>query len=1639
MARHRNTFENGMVQDRLDAFAPSDTYFAALNAVHETEGAVSVGIVNEQSNKLAVDVGAKVLGTTYIEQIRKSIIFSEKDGSSIHLFDHTDNTLEHVMSDSEFGCDWDFSSCEFMYAEVKEHNACDDIYIYFSAGCKYYVVNITEMLDPVRRKSVMDCEDCSYFELIHPICTPVINVTPIQYAGSTLESGAVAFAVRLTDYDANYSNWFPISSTTVIESENNFPGEPAISAVKVTLSGLDKRYEYVEVAVIKTGAGVTTVEVLSKMAYSGGTYGFTYYGQKGFPIDLVSLTTPTKVYLQGRDLIQHDGRLFFYNIKREKNLNYQKYANEIIPSPISYTTSLKQQVKYRFPSLQRGECYRFGIVWHYADGTHSKAFAILGNTFGDKSTESDSFIPPDITYDTSNRLTYNKPAANDNTESTTLEEAYGNDIANIDTNEEDLKLAAEALDYGNSKSCCVGDEVVLDESAPTVATDAIVSDIDGVSNMLQNSFEALAEAAQDKPLDEWQLNKTTSLKDAALELYREVVENKSFDERNAPTLTMGGVSTRVGDDTKSQTNYVRTDNWVDINLVETTDQPIGTRRSNKFEKVFTDSVFPDFKDCEGNRMFPEGNVFCYKVPKSPHYSVNNFGVVNNRQSANDPYSDVDVRLMGCEFKNIHIPTEDELPKPLCPTTPYSIVYVKRDDDNSTVIASGWTGGTEVGSNNGKKYNFQRHGVNSKDNVFRGVDEGGSRRTSGETISAYTFHSPDTDFAQGRLDATKISCRARLYGAGWKYGLYANGREPQQGWDGNRIDQRGARIANNITGYETTTGEFDLAGISYTKNGEVTQPVGTMDYPLVNVFNESSVYLQLASGEIPGNERDRSFIGNTLDHEGPLVARSCYVSLLRELPNQYGPIENTAYIPLGIRGRWQDGQVVDRVEGICGDVFIGPYSKRRTSFVSEKVGTTWNVLTRGSASLRGRPKSVCDQPDELIYELLGLNVNQTEFPEAGDRTDPRNYCGLYTNGDTPLSHTEAMNESGPLTDYYYPGTVTGMVYSIVESRVCAWHRTTGPEVEDKIFAEKLGEYHLDSAGSEVRPWEHCYLNHVNYVPVVQPSRKQLAKVAFVRNALMLLVPATALASIASVSDIFEAVGTMFASTGIAALFMMASQTLFTPESLRRIFGIEKCRTDSEEASLYYKSERHKDNWNRYNWDFSKVTTETQYLGINSLYNTCDCDDCTKDDIYQRGGETSKEIYYSAKQNLDTEIDAYRNVRIGMYNEMPVHAGNIRKMFLQNNNMYVHTTKGIWMVQMASSNWPSDIGSQLTGVGELMMHPAMLLDTGSGEGFAGTNHPNSSINVPGHGYFFVDDVARKIYQFNGSPIVASDYGMRKFFNTHLGFCDEEGCYDETMAPKYVMGWDHKYNRLLFTKNDPYEGASFTASFTPSNNGGKWISFHSYVPDFYFRDRYNFYSIVDDKIYLHNVKGDYQTYYGDTHPHFIQTTLNDQTSGLKYFDIKNVTLFQNASKDHHNMLDVTFDEAIFWNYKDSTGNETLNLVSDRFEDNNSQLAIAQENSDLLNITRRFDTFVINDIRNKFNLLCDRFVNNKEDVECIPIEVLDHEITCDPATKQYYNQRNFGGRWINVRLTYNNEENTQLNTHFIEWEDDDEVESKV
>ena len=177
MVAIKNTYSLGMNQDAIPELLPSGMYARALNAIDQSRENSNFGLTNELSNELVCSVPGNIVGWTHIDERNATLIFSTQSGSSLYLFYHDTNECRFVCSDSEFGCDWGFGECEYIYGEFKSFNACNELHVYFSSNCFYYVVNIDEMLNATRKAAVISCEDCTYFDLFTSVCVPQIKAT----------------------------------------------------------------------------------------------------------------------------------------------------------------------------------------------------------------------------------------------------------------------------------------------------------------------------------------------------------------------------------------------------------------------------------------------------------------------------------------------------------------------------------------------------------------------------------------------------------------------------------------------------------------------------------------------------------------------------------------------------------------------------------------------------------------------------------------------------------------------------------------------------------------------------------------------------------------------------------------------------------------------------------------------------------------------------------------------------------------------------------------------------------------------------------------------------------------------------------------------------------------------------------------------------------------------------------------------------------------------------------------------------------------------------------------------------------------------------------------------------------------------
>lgn len=1598
-----SVFTGGMHQDSLASQQPPGTYRDAENVVTSSNTASGFGITNELDRKMAALLPGKIVGKSVIESRNQTLIFCLPD--ELWLFDNITYDTTFVCKGSEFGCSWDFSSCEYLYAEFKRFNKCRELHAYWSNNCIYHVVNIDEMLNPVRKAAVNDLEDpCGHFDLMKVTCGPHISGIASENNGSSIESGSYACAVRLTDTDHNDTNIFEISRFVAVGSEDNTVGQIGHSSIKFNITALDPRYNKATIYIIKESAGITTVYEMDSRTYNSTGFTFEYYGQRGELVHSSVLTVREKAWLMGMDLLQKDNRLDLFNIKKEKNLNYQKYANQIVPYWVEYETSLEQVAKYHFPSLMRGEVIAPGIVFKYADGTFSPVFHIggaLGSaafaggaaTVETRASSGSDYSPMEISdfnsADEFQRKRNPSELKDKLNESDKLEDQLETDATNIDTTYQDGVDAGGCHDnlYGCGK-----------------AEEALEADLEDVADVPESMMELLSGMGKDDPDPD--VDTTSSIKESGLKLINDAVRNREYVTRKKPVLTYTGAQIGGGGGDVTALDLAaptgRSDNWVDSNGVSLTDATPTELRSGAMEVYTSTVLYPQDKDCDGEFFYPQGQITFPRVPNTsvlPHFVSYANGVENQYQVYNDPYGKTYIRFIGLRLENIHIPTADELPKPLCPTSPYKIVYVKRTDQNKSIFAKGWLSGIFTGQCHGVQTAFPRLGTNSFEHVDVGISAGDGSSHMGEqsNIPMYLFHSPDTDSNKSFLPVNKIRQDLRLMGNGWKYGLVTEGQKPNDRLNGMRKDNAGCRIANNLNHYTVGGTVADIVGITEAPAHTAPAPVGGMTLPLNNMFRESATWLQ-ASANMPGDELDESFIGGVLNHFGPTKCNAPYVTIYRDLPDQYGSVEGLQYADLGLNARG----LQTSIKGICGDTYVGPYSKKRTAFVSNKKGDAFNPPAKPGSPCR--PRRWCDMPDDKIFEYTGIDYYPTKLPQSGDLWDPKNYAGLHTIAGTcgaygkSKTDAEAAEAHVSESDFFWPQTLKGVVHTIVECEVNPYLRETGegPQAETGlVHYGSLKDLHLDANAPTGQAWERSWLGRF-FSPIYQPSAKQMAQKAAIRSLLTLGGPAAAMWNLQSMNEILGPVMAMVTSGGLSALWAVATNTLFSDRKLNDLLHIGSCRRDDEGGDLDGLVEGFEDNYTRYNKDHIRVNDIYPHVAFSLPYNTCPCDECTKEN-------TTEEIFYSNPQNYDSEIDAYKNIKINNYQNELGQYGKLQRLFVVNGDLYAHISGGIALIKLNPITMQNDVVLQQVGDGQYLAEPQLMMQ-GLREGFGGTHHPNAAINTP-LGYVFVDDQSKKIYIFNGQFEEITRYGLYNFFQNKLGFCEESECYDEKQGTHYSLAWDPRYNRLLVTKSDGDK--SFTASFEPAGERSKWIGRHTYIPNDYFWNRRDLFSIEDDTIYVHNQPGAFL-------PMMVETSVTDGEP----FQFKSLELDTLAVDGNLMDVDATFDTIAAYNSTQGTGTRNTKLFSDNRGEIRDQSSRSEDGSEI-KLHKKSRRWFTNDISDLLKEDCEHLPMVTQEL-CDPrAEINESVFDCEVAKSQKH-RGNLEDDHLILRLTFSG--STQL-----------------
>lgn len=750
----------------------------------------------------------------------------------------------------------------------------------------------------------------------------------------------------------------------------------------------------------------------------------------------------------------------------------------------------------------------------------------------------------------------------------------------------------------------------------------------------------------------------------------------------------------------------------------------------------------------------------------------------------------------------------------------------------------------------------------------------------------------------------------------------------------------------------------LDGLSYAPADSVVKSGNGLRYPLLNLKREKSVYLQMKGEEqlklSPANSIDRylsdsmyngfqqfggelaangtcdgSFMGDVGCHSCPIYkAAGHYGSIKRYNPSQYGRLESAGYIPLQIGTA--DDLLCGKIDIFNGDTFIGQYSFTRTSYVSNKLNVEGHIKKRDYDSFFEICDYRCGEPEEGCGSMGDLREEGLrQFSERDTCWDGRssffgNPRGRYTLGFTAEGSTDA----------YFPMTQRTDILFFVETAINLSKRQIGDEDKQELHYKNTGTKYLDPTIPSGRGWEKAYLASFGAQMLEAPHYKRFWR-SFIKAVSLFTVSCSTLDKILGIKACL-----------VKKCYSGGDKNCVMDDNLVKGYG-----NNHDQLNIIAWN----DNYSEYNWDFSKLNDICVFRGYADPYDTCKCI------------ETANVFYYSEKQNPMSKADAYRNFKANSYVEIPAEFGKLKDMFIVNGQLYAQTTDNILNLHTREDTLNTSGGQEVTiaQTQYLRSNPTELFSD-IPEGHAGTLDPNASVNTQ-FGRIFIDQEGKKIFRFSAKGLEEiSNFGVRSFLKNNLDikllshFPDYPYSDENTIG--YKIGFDHRFNRFLFTKIDyepiypekleihgrffrdieskalvPFDdetqffNRSFTLSYDPVDK--TWISFHSYYPQGYVWDRDHLYSFQEGGLWKHGSKyGEFQMFYDKYHEHILEAVIKDQ-HGIESINNDLVVDFEAREYSGAEWIrgkKSSFNGMLVYNDNQSSGNTSIEK-----KNSNNQLA--------------------------------------------------------------------------------------------------------
>ena len=382
----------------------------ALNAALENFDSNSVNYQNEPANVFCLNFpeGYQLIGTHFIQEKNKHIFFltnPETGGSEIGYMDNNDciyHTLCTPIPNTELTVCADSPCLNFdinypIHKSVHKITNCT-IEVYWTDGLnprRYinieqvpYITTYVgdETCDPIIEATL----DCNKLKVQPNFQIPSLDVTDIVVGGD-LKAGTYQFAIQYSNASGDaYTSYYSVTNPTSIANTEittlNFDYNVGKSIV-LNISNLDVTgyFQYFNLAVIKTINNGTTVELVGTYNIQEKSIFITYTGQNvtQIPLSLNDILEKFAYYDIAQDVTNVQDVIVWDNLTSIDRINYQQIANQIQLQWETYKLPANNTYADGFYTANlrgylRDEVYPFEIVFLLDNGKQTDGFHIPG-------------------------------------------------------------------------------------------------------------------------------------------------------------------------------------------------------------------------------------------------------------------------------------------------------------------------------------------------------------------------------------------------------------------------------------------------------------------------------------------------------------------------------------------------------------------------------------------------------------------------------------------------------------------------------------------------------------------------------------------------------------------------------------------------------------------------------------------------------------------------------------------------------------------------------------------------------------------------------------------------------------------------------------------------------------------------------------------------------------------------------------------------------------------------------------------------------------------------------------------------------------------------------------------------------------